>query len=250
MGTRAEILYYNARMLISYLLIALVCGIFINYVSDVLPATRRLAKPEWWPPSGGNLRSYFSRLRVLTVIAISLLGAILINQFPPAGFPVFSFTLVLVYFFIVTVIDIEHRVVMHPVSIAGAVIMAAIGIIRGHTILNTVIGGAIGFGFMLAIYYFGDWLGRLMARARNEPWEETALGFGDVNLAGVIGLLTGWPGVVAALFLGMVTAGIFSGVFLVIKMVSGKYKAFAAIPYAPFLCLGAVATVAVGIYLN
>ncbi len=103
---------------------------------------------------------------------------------------------------------------------------------------------------MLAVYYLGDWLGRLVARARKEPWEETALGFGDVDLAGVIGLLMGWPGVIAALFMGMLAAGIFSAGYLLFTFVSGKYRAFASIPYAPFLCMGAVVSVLAGIYFG
>jgi len=36
---------------------------------------------------------------------------------------------------------------------------------------------------MLALYYFGELFRRAMARARKEPIEEVALGFGDVNLS-------------------------------------------------------------------
>jgi leader peptidase (prepilin peptidase)/N-methyltransferase len=121
--------------------------------------------------------------------------------------------------------------------------------LRGHDILDTLIGGAVGFGFMLALYYLGDWLGRLMAQARKEPWEETALGFGDVNLAGVIGLLLGWPGVIAALFIGMFAAGLFSAGYLLLSFLGGRYRAFSSIPYAPFLSFGAVGSVLLGIYL-
>lgn len=236
-------------MLIAYLIVGLLSGFLVNYLSDALPATRRLTKPEWWPISGSGFAKYFSRPRVLIVFALSLAAAFLLDQNPPSGFAVHFLAIVLVYFLIVAVIDIEHRVVMHPVSIVGAVLMTAIGILRGHTPAGTLLGGAVGFGFMLAIYYLGDWLGRTMARARKEAWEETALGFGDVNLAGVIGLLMGWPGVIAALFMGMLLAGIFSAIYLLLTFFGGRYRAFASIPYAPFLCLGAVASVLLGIYL-
>jgi leader peptidase (prepilin peptidase)/N-methyltransferase len=186
----------------------------------------------------------------MIVFAVSLLGAYLVYQYPQTDFSVCSLAAILVYFLVVAIIDIEHRVVMHPVSIAGAILMTAIGICRGHSLVGTLLGGAAGFGFMLAIYYLGDWLGRMMARARKETWEETALGFGDVNLAGVIGLLMGWPGVIAALFLGMLAAGVFSAGYLLVNVAIGKYRAFASIPYAPFLCIGAVASVLVGIYVG
>ena len=236
-------------MLIISLLFGLLGGLVVNYFADVLPATRRLAKPEWWPLSRSGLREYLARPRVLAVTGLSLSGAFLLNQFPPADFSIYLLVVILAYFFTVAVIDIEHRAVLHPVSIVGAILMGGIGIWR-HGWMDSLIGGAAGFGFMLAVYYLGDWLGRLVARARKEPWEETALGFGDVDLAGVIGLLMGWPGVIAALFMGMLAAGIFSAGYLLFTFVSGKYRAFASIPYAPFLCMGAVVSVLAGIYFG
>lgn len=235
-------------MMTLYLLAGLSFGVLVNYLADVLPATRRLVKPDWWPVSGAAIAKYLSRPRVIFVFAFCFVAALLLAQYPPPEFSAPVLGVVLAYFLTVAVIDVEHRVVMHPVSIAGAVLMAAIGMLRGHTLVGTLLGGAAGFGFMLAVYYLGDWIGRLMARARREAWKETALGFGDVNLAGVIGLLMGWPGVIAALFFGMLAAGVFSAGYLLVTMVSGKYKAFSSIPYAPFLCLGALASVLLGVY--
>jgi prepilin signal peptidase PulO-like enzyme (type II secretory pathway) len=235
-------------MLTINLALGILGGLAINYLADVLPATRRLAKPEWWPLSSKALTKYFSSARVLAVTAVSVAAAYLIYLYPTHDFPAYIFGLILLYFFVVTVIDIEYRVVMHPVSIVGALFMGGIGIWR-HGATNTLIGGAVGFGFMLLVYFLGDMLGRMMARARKQAWEETALGFGDVNLAGVIGLLMGWPGVIAALFLGMVAAGIFSAGYLIVSFTSRKYRAFATIPYAPFLCLGTIGVVIAGIYL-
>ncbi len=239
--------YYNGQML-TYLAVGILGGLAINYLADVLPATRRLEKPEWWPLSGEMLKKYFSRIRVLVIFTVSVGAAYLIYLYPTREFPAYLLGLILMYFFIVTVIDIEHRVVMHPMSIVGAILMGGIGIWR-HGAVNTLIGGAVGFGFMLLVYFLGEMLGRMMARARKEAWEETALGFGDVNLAGVIGLLMGWPGVIGALFFGMLAAGLYSAGYLIFSFMNRRYRAFASIPYAPFLCLGAVAVVVAGIYL-
>lgn len=236
-------------MWIHSLIVGLAGGLVINYLADVLPVTRRLAEPNWWPASGKLLKDYFSRTRVLTVFVIALAITDLVNRNPPSEFPSYIFLLVLAYFLLVAVIDIEHRVVMHPVSIVGALLMSGIGIWR-HGAVSTVIGGAVGFGFMLALFYLGDLLGRLMAKIRKESWEQTALGFGDVNLAGVIGLLMGWPGVIGALFFGMLAAGVFSAGYLLVTIANRKYRAFASIPYAPFLCLGTVAVVVASVYLT
>ena len=49
-----------------------------------------------------------------------------------------------------------------------------------------------------------------MARARGQSIDEVAFGFGDVTLAGLIGLIVGWPAVVLALLIGILAAGVFS----------------------------------------
>lgn len=222
-------------------------GIVINYLADVLPQTRRLSTPRWWPISGSKVPSYLKSPRVILVIVVSIIAALALCFYLPQDFSIYSLAFILIYFALVAVIDIEHRAVLHPVSIAGVVGLGAIGLLR-HGFVPTVLGAMAGFGAMLAFYYLGEWLGRLTARGRGEKWQETALGFGDVNLGGLIGLLMGWPGVVAALTLGIVAAGAYSALFILVTMLTGRFRAFASIPYAPFLCFGAVATVLLGIY--
>ncbi len=78
-----------------------------------------------------------------------------------------------------------------------------------------------------------------MAKRRNQEVED-ALGFGDVNLAGIVGLLLGWPEVVGGLLLAIIAGGVVSGLIMLVMAVLRKYKAMTAIPYAPFLILGAI----------
>jgi len=238
---------YNDQMIIAWILAGLASGFLVNYLADVLPNTRRLSRPLWWPLSGKKVTGYLSSPRVIIVLLLSVAAAALVFGAPASSFPILAFASILVYFSCVTVIDIEHRMVLHSVSLAGALIMGAIGIWR-HGLFSTLLGGASGFAFMLALYFLGDWLGRAMARMRGQKWEEVALGFGDVNLAGVIGLLLGWPGVIAALFVGIFAAGLFSGGYIVWMLAGRRYSVFTSIPYAPFLCLGAVLAASIGIY--
>lgn len=234
-------------MLLTAVFVSLLAGLVVNYLADVLPATRRLSRPPWWPLTAQSVGGYLHSARHFVVHIILLLAVLYIFENPPADFSVYLFTWVLVYFALVVVIDIEHRVVMHPVSIAGALGMGAIGLLR-HGLVPTLLGGLAGFALMLALYVAGDWLGRLLARLRKQPWEETALGFGDVNLAGVIGLLIGWPGVLPALFTGILIAGVYSLGLVLVSLLRGRYALFASIPYAPFMCLGAMTVVALGVY--
>jgi prepilin signal peptidase PulO-like enzyme (type II secretory pathway) len=112
--------------------------------------------------------------------------------------------------------------------------------INNHGVINTLIGGAGGFGIMLVFYFFGDLFVRYISRSRGEDIEEIALGFGDVNLAGVIGLLLGWPGVVGGVFVAILLGGVVSGVFLLFQIIRKKYQAYQALPYGPFLVLSAI----------
>lgn len=229
------------------LALGLLSGVLVNYLADVLPSQRRLARPPWWPLSAEAVGEYIHSPRKFVVHVVLLLACVFIFQNPPADFSPYLLAFVLMYFSLITVIDIEHRLVLHPVSIFGVLALGAIGIMR-HELLPTLAGGAAGFALMLGLYFAGELVGRLLARLRKQAWQDIALGFGDVNLAGVIGLLLGWPAVLPALFAGVLLAGLYSFVFVLLSLVRGNYSMFASIPYAPFLCIGTVLLVLAGAY--
>lgn len=132
----------------------------------------------------------------------------------------------------------EHRLILHPTSLAGAGIGLACGFIL-HGVRSTLIGGAAGYGIMLLFYLFGILFMKVAARGKPDT-ETEALGFGDVNLAGVIGLILGWPGVTVGLTLAILLGGAISLVLFLAMMLSRRYRVFLAIPYGPFLVMGAV----------
>ena len=135
--------------------------------------------------------------------------------------------------------DIEYRLILQPVSIFGAVVTLLIGI-KLHGWLATLIGGAAGFVIMLFLYYLGELFARWVSKRRGQEIEEVALGFGDVNLSAVLGLLLGWPGITAGLILAIFLAGIFSGFYLLVAKLGKRYQQYTAIPYAPFLIIGSL----------
>jgi leader peptidase (prepilin peptidase)/N-methyltransferase len=145
----------------------------------------------------------------------------------------------LVYFGLVVVIDLERRLILHPVNLVGGA-MACIQGVFLHGLGKTILGGGFGFLVMLIFYFLGMLFVKHFSRVRGEESDQVALGFGDVNLAGVIGLLLGWPGVVAGLILAILLGGLVSGIYLLGKLIKGQYTAFEALPYGPFLVLSAV----------
>jgi len=147
--------------------------------------------------------------------------------------------ILLIYLAVVLVIDLEHRLILHPVSIVGAVLGLGIGIFL-HGITFTLLGGAAGFGVMLVFYFLGEWFVKRMSKTRGLSTDEVALGFGDVNLSGILGLLLGWQHIFASLFFAILAGGLVSLVIILGMLVAKKYKAFTAIPYAPFLIMSAI----------
>jgi prepilin signal peptidase PulO-like enzyme (type II secretory pathway) len=242
-------------MLILIGILGWLSGAIINYIADVLPIKRRLSYPFChkcekpqplfnyiiWPrkcPHCYQRRSF----RTWIVEAIMFLSTIwlwLQNDLVMG----FWFSLLLItYFGLVVVIDLEHHLIMHPTSIFGAMLGLIIGI-QLHGILNTILGGLAGFLAMLGLYILGALFARFIVRRSQSGFNEDALGFGDVILGGILGLILGWPAIIAGLFFAIIFAGIISLIYLLVTFFARKYKAFTFIPYGPFMIAGATAVI-------
>lgn len=233
-------------------LLGYVAGVVVNYLSDILPVRRRLGMPlctkcgadlTWkvfltWKQcsSCGSQRVLRHWLAVAGIIAI----AVILVFYPHVRLGSAASLVIFVYLGLIFIIDIEHRLILYPTSYAGILICGAAGIFL-HGIVDTMLGGAVGFAIMLILYFFGNWFGSWLAKRKGVTSEEgTALGFGDVMLAGVLGLLLGWPGIIAGIFLAIILAGVFSLLYLLVMVIRRSFKAMTAIPYAPFLVISAV----------
>jgi leader peptidase (prepilin peptidase)/N-methyltransferase len=227
------------------------CGVLVNYLADVLPVTRRFSVPVCTacekPRSLVDvflLRSCSAchakrSLRSWGVQIFFLATSVYLFLNPPARLGYIAGIGLLAFFGVIFVIDLEYRLVLHPVSLAGAAIGLVVGIWQ-KGLEVTLIGGAAGFAIMFGLYYLGIQFNKLMARIRHQEIDEVALGFGDVNLAGVVGLMLGWPEIVGGLLLAILLGGAVSLLIIVGMALLRRYKAMMAIPYAPFILLGAV----------
>jgi prepilin signal peptidase PulO-like enzyme (type II secretory pathway) len=159
-----------------------------------------------------------------------------------------AFSLVLV-----TVIDVEHRLILWVVIWPTALGLLGFAGLRslgawlwpsqaatGNDLVKSLLGGLAGYGLTLVIFLLAEVYMRLVHVLRGQPLSEVAFGGGDVNLAGVVGLAVGWPGVLFALTLAILAGGLFSLAYIVVMLFRRRYTPHSAVPYGPFLVLGAL----------
>lgn len=94
---------------------------------------------------------------------------------------------------------------------------------------------------MFALYLLGGLFVRYVVRRNQGDFADQALGFGDVILGAVLGLLMGWPAIIASIVIAIILGGVFSLGFITFSIFTRKYKAYKFIPYGPFLISGAAA---------
>jgi len=158
-------------------------GLFINYVADVLPLTRRFSQPvcmhcqspfSWKDyltlrtcQNCGRMRS----LRTWLVQILTTASFVYFWLYPSKALGIPLGMIVLVYFGIITVIDLEHRLILHPTSLVGAALGLLVGTLihsRANGLLAgiglSLLGGVFGFGLMYLLYQFGTLVARFRAR--------------------------------------------------------------------------------------
>jgi leader peptidase (prepilin peptidase) / N-methyltransferase len=128
---------------------------------------------------------------------------------------------------VLAVKDVEERRIPNVVVLpATAIVLAAVAALHSGRALEAILAGAAASAFLL--------LPSLFARG--------SVGMGDVKLALLLGVALG-KGVAAALLLGCLAASIV-GVVLIARHGAAARKT--AVPFAPFLALGAVTAIALG----
>jgi leader peptidase (prepilin peptidase)/N-methyltransferase len=143
-------------------------------------------------------------------------------------------------FLVIGIIDMEHHLVLNKISYPAMALVLVIAIFqpppelmtlnlawRWSGIVNALIGGAMGFLFLLLAYVI------TLAIYRTE-----AMGFGDVKLAGLIGLATGPRLVLLALTLGAILGGLVGIILLLLKLKKRKEP----LPFGSFLAISAMLT--------
>jgi len=133
-------------------------------------------------------------------------------------------------FIIIFVIDLEHGLILNKVVYPGMVVALLLALLPqpglapqiATRVAYAAVGGGIGFGIFLLI--------AIVSRG--------GMGWGDVKLAALIGLATGFP----LVFLAIIMGAILGGIVAVALVIAKKRKRRQTIPFGPFLALAAMVT--------
>jgi len=237
------------------LVLGLITGQLINYFCDTLPRTRKITLPFCIHcEQKFSLKDYLlfqackecghgRSKRSWIVLCVTAFVFSILWVLTPVKLGFWASTVIFTYFMIVFVMDLEFRVIVYPLTIFGYLFAIPFGIFI-HGWQEAVIGGAAGFGIMAILYLLGIGFIKILSKARNMEISEVALGFGDVTLSGILGFLLGWPLISASLFASIVLGGLFSLIMIIIHSLRRDYSPLTAIPYAPFLLIGAAVLLA------
>lgn len=241
-------------MLISYsfllvliFLFGLCIGSFLNVCIYRIPESKSIVSPGSMCPGCGYPVKFYDNIPLLSFIILRgkcrKCNALISWRYPVVelltGF--FALSLFLkfgtsletpIYFvfiatlMVITFIDIDHRIIPDLISLPGIVFFFIASLtIPTISIKDSVIGILIGGGilFIIAELYF-----RITGKE--------GMGGGDVKLLAMMGALIGWQGVLFTIFASSLIGTIIGIMLMVIQ---GKNLKL-AIPFGPFLSIGAV----------
>lgn len=158
----------------------------------------------------------------------SVVGALSVGALVAALLALVAFLYLAAISIALAAIDLETRrlpnVLVLPAYLVGAVLLGTSSLLVGD--LATLLRAAIGAAGLFALY----WLLATLYRG--------GMGYGDVKLAGVLGLFLGWLGW-GPLAVGAFAAFLFGGLFGVILLIARRAGRKSSIPFGPWMLLGA-----------
>jgi leader peptidase (prepilin peptidase)/N-methyltransferase len=238
--------------------LGLVVGSFLNVVIHRVPEKQSVVRPRsrcprcqttlkpWdnvpvvsWLLLHGRCRNCHGAISIryplveVATAALFVAAALRLGDDDPAVLP--AFLVVFAALLAISAVDLERFIVpnriLSPALFMSAPLLVVAAVIDGDwsSLLGAALGGVLAWVLLFAIH---------MASPKG-------MGFGDVRLAGLIGMLLGWLSighVLLGLFLAFLTAAVV-GVGLMLTGVRGRKD---RVPFGPFLALGAIAAVFVG----
>jgi leader peptidase (prepilin peptidase)/N-methyltransferase len=234
-------------------LFGMIVGSFLNVCIYRLPVSRSIVRPRSQCPQCGHpiravdnipLLSYlFLRgrcrhcgkripLRYPVVELLSgVFAAMAVARFGPGWQALLMYALIAALL-VITFIDLDHRIIPDAITLPGIPIGLAASFGPGWiSPLESLIGILAGGGSLFLV----AWGYQLITRREG-------MGGGDIKLLAMIGAFMGWKGVLFTIFVASLT-GTLAGMALIIRR-RGDMKL--AVPFGPFLAVGAIAYLFIG----
>jgi len=136
---------------------------------------------------------------------------------------------------VISFIDLDVRIVPDVISLPGIVAGLLFSVVARYVIndpfelipspLNALIGVLVGGGFLLALAWGYEAFTGV-----------EGMGGGDIKLLAMIGAFLGWTSIPFTLFFASLTGSVIGLGFMIGKGVGRRF----GLPFAPFLCLGAL----------
>jgi len=145
----------------------------------------------------------------------------LYSMFHDSFLQLFAYLVIFSALVVIFVADLTYQIIPDSMVFVGIMGVVIRGIDGGGTRVENV---ASGFG--AALFFFLLWL---VTHGRG-------MGFGDIKLAGFLGMLLGFPKIVIALYAAFLTGAVGGVILILLRKKSLKSK----ISFGPFLILGTV----------
>lgn len=227
-----------------------VSGVVFDALGAAVPPAKRHVAHEPLeegaePPSGGEADTVPDEAlapptvfeRVAVVAASALLFGLAADRLGAAP-ELAAYVVLFAGLVVLSVADIRVGLVprkfLYPTLALVVVALVAASAVTHHwqALLDAAIGGAAGFAVFFTIWFFAP----------------RAMGFGDVRLAGLVGLSLGWIGF-RVVYIGFLVAFVAGSVIGVAKMVASGTGRKTTLPFGPALAIGAVVGVLWGPYV-
>jgi len=135
-------------------------------------------------------------------------------------------------FIIIIYIDLDHQLIPDIITLPGILIgFLASFILETPTYMDSLIGLLLGGGILFAIAW-----GYYLVTGKE------GMGGGDIKLLAMIGAFLGWQGVCFTIFLASITGTLAGGLLMLFARKNLKF----ALPFGPFLSIGAIAYLFLG----
>lgn len=178
-----------------------------------------------------------SNFRIMLIAAI-VTGLLLTAEFFVLGYgilKIFRYLAVLAGLFVIAWIDRNEKRIPNKILlillaarvvilIIEAVVYSELGL---SILFSAILGGFIGGGLFIFAY--------ILSRG--------GIGMGDVKLFTVLGCYMGGGSIFAVIFLTVISSAVYSVIMLMLKKIKLKEE----IPFAPFVLLGTILAMALGI---